>query len=771
MTKQIVNRYDGTCRCGANVPAGQGFAQLPRPKHEGGRWTTVCARCASGETPTPAPATVPVAERPSFPPTPEQANAAALFAEGNTIALQAGAGTGKTSTLVLIGKGTTRTGAYTAFNKAIVRDAAAKMPPNVACNTMHRLAYMQVGYLYRGRKGARMTGDTLARILGIDPFYYEGFDDAGAPARKVLQPRKLAGYVMLGIRSFCQSADREPTTAHIPYIDGIDLPRADGRRTYANNDKVRAHLAGALAKAWADILDRQGVLPFTPDNFLKIWELGVHGKPVIPGEFILFDEAQDADPVMLSVVEQQGKQVVFVGDSQQQIYDWRGAVNALDNIDATATAYLTHSFRFGQGIADVANTVLEHLPEAKLRLTGRGPESTIGRHETPDCVLTRTNAGAIGVVLEAIESGRSVHLVGGGGEVRSFALAAKALMEGKGTDHHDLACFDSWGEVKRYVDNDPQGGDLALMVKLIEDHGIDTILEAVANDTPEQDADVVVSTAHKAKGREWDVVRLHSDFTTARTDPSELRLLYVAATRARKHLDYAGCPLALYIIEGDEDPEPTSPPPSQSRGPIALGPATSPAEAPTEPQEAPGPEPVAESTGPALVAFQGATAVEPEPGPTVAEAAERGMTVSRTQGAAKMWLGRCKGPGCKHTVKIVARMVTENHRLIGFFDAQGERISLPPCPEHGKRPWLEELQVSATVEGERCNASCWNARSNHCECPCLGTNHGSGHAPAPVHGACAECGDPIEFHQGTGWIHVAGSYDHGAVARPGLVAL
>jgi len=94
--------------------------------------------------------------------------------------------------------------------------------------------------------------------------------------------------------------------------------------------------------------------------------------------------------------------------------------------------------------------------------------------------------------------------------------------------------------VQDYVDNDPQGSDLAGMVKLIDDHGVDVVLETVANSTPEHEADVVVSTAHKSKGREWPSVRIASDFPIEIREDAERRLMYVAATRAQVALDDAG---------------------------------------------------------------------------------------------------------------------------------------------------------------------------------------------------------------------------------------
>ena len=102
---------------------------------------------------------------------------------------------------------------------------------------------------------------------------------------------------------------------------------------WVENDALRKHLAGALTDAWADLNDVGGRLPFSHDHYLKMWQLS---GPTIPGDFILFDEAQDASPVMLDAVAQQAKrgaQLVFVGDTQQQIYEWRGAVNALASLE------------------------------------------------------------------------------------------------------------------------------------------------------------------------------------------------------------------------------------------------------------------------------------------------------------------------------------------------------------------------------------------------------------------------------------------------------
>lgn len=485
-----------------------------------------------------------------FTPTDEQTAALNQFRFGDHLAIEAGAGTGKTSTLQLIAESTTARGQYLAFNRAIVDEARRKMPDNVAASTAHGLAMRTVGRPYAPRlQSPRQRGDQVARQLGLDPMVI-----TYGKQRKVLQPAYLASLVQRTVKVFCTTADPVPDSRrHTPYVDGIDVPRSDGRRGYANNDRLREWIADAVTKAWADLqLVEGGKLRFEHDHYLKLWQLS---EPRLPVEFVLFDEAQDASPVMLDVVARQADhaQLVFVGDSQQAIYEFTGAVNALAKVPASHRVMLTQSFRFGEAIAHRANQVLLELA-APLRLKGLSSiASVVAPLSDPQCILTRTNATAVNHVLAAQKAGKHVHLMGGGTEVVAFAKAAGDLMAGRQTWHQELHCFQTWGEVQTYVEHDPQGSELALLVSLVDTYGVATIIEALDKMCPEIAADVVVSTAHKAKGREWDSVQLADDFPDPRqsfevmVDPGlaapELRLIYVACTRARLHLDLTRVPL------------------------------------------------------------------------------------------------------------------------------------------------------------------------------------------------------------------------------------
>lgn len=483
-------------------------------------------------------------------PTDEQAHVVDQFHAGDSMKVQARAGTGKTSTLLLVADSTRARGQYVAFNRAIVDEGKRRFGRNVAANTAHSLAYRAVGARYRDRLngGNRLAPSHQAELLGVAPVTTEG-----RGIRRRLTAGFVSGLVMRAVDEWCQTADPIPDTPdgwarYVPRVEGIDLPNSDGTPTHVANEALAAEIAPACERAWDDLCRPDGALRFAHGHYLKMWQLE---GPRLGADFILFDEAQDASPVMRAVVAaQRDAQVVWVGDDQQEIYAWAGAVNALAMIDAP-TAYLTRSFRFGPQIAEVANTVLELLGAHPGVVGDPGQPGLVDGIDEPAAILARTNATAIATVLAYQRAGVPVHLVGGADDVTRFSKSAAALMAGDPAYHPDLACFSTWGEVRDYVEHEPQGGELKLLVDLVTTFGPAAVIAAIDGSVPERAARVVVSTAHKAKGREWPSVQLAADLDPTSGDddeprapqPEELRLLYVAATRARLGLDPTAVPI------------------------------------------------------------------------------------------------------------------------------------------------------------------------------------------------------------------------------------
>lgn len=522
----------------------------PAPETVGNGWT-VGGKPLGGPSPLPAPSADGTVA--GYTPTEEQeAILAAARQPGLTcLVVAAGAGAGKTSTLKMLEETLPGRGQYTAFNSSLVAESRSKFK-RARCNTTHSLAFGAVGRRYAHRLGGqRILSSEVARILGITALTLEMPAEApGAPPRKkTLSPGNLASMVTGAIKRFCQSADAEVQLGHIRRPAGVDYA-VDGVTVYTNSDRVREYLLPFARAAWADLANPDGKLPFTHDCYVKVWQLGKgQDAPVISADYILLDESQDSAPVLLDIIKRQKALVVLVGDDNQRIYEWRGAVNAMAAFPNAPRRLLSQSFRFGQGVADVANSILAGLDEpTDLVMKGLAtvPSRVYLPDETPappaNCVLCRTNAAAVGTVLSAMGEGKRPHLIGGGAEVVKFVKAARDLQAGRGTSHPDLCCFESWTEVQAFV-KEEDGEDLKTMVKLIDEFRPEPILKALEGMPKEEDADLIVCTAHKSKGREWDVVRLAGDFPpVSKMDDADRRLLYVAATRARLGLDLSVCP-------------------------------------------------------------------------------------------------------------------------------------------------------------------------------------------------------------------------------------
>jgi hypothetical protein len=480
-------------------------------------------------------------------PTGEQQAVVDACTAGRTVVIEAGAGTGKTTTLRMAAEAMTgRRGLYLAYNRSTATSARAAFPGQVDCVTAHSLAYRAVGWQYASRLGgraSRMPAWAVANQLGI-----------GQPLplgdRLLLTPAHLARIALETVERYCYSADAVVSARHIPPVNGIDT---------ASFAELTWRIVPYAERAWADIRQPGGSLPFRHDHYLKMWQLST---PHIGVDYLMFDEAQDANPVIVAVVQgQRDTQAIVVGDSCQAIYGWRGAVDALASWPADRRLHLSQSFRFGDAVAAEANKWLDVL-DAPFRLSATPRiDSVVGAVISPRAIVCRTNAEALLQARAALDAGRRVALAGGGQEMRRLAQAALELQAAGRTNNVELAAFPSWHAVQAYVRTDAAGADLAASVRLIDKHGAIGVLRVISQLSEPGRAELTVSTAHRAKGLEWDSVLVASDFrepvrglssgpgasgsgsVASRapwTSRAEAMLAYVAVTRARAELDRSG---------------------------------------------------------------------------------------------------------------------------------------------------------------------------------------------------------------------------------------
>jgi hypothetical protein len=426
---------------------------------------------------------------------------------------------------------TNRTGIYLAFNTGIVADAADKFPSNVWCKTIHGLAKNATPVAYtanRDKMFSTLKSHHIITSLNLRPIeVMKGF---------LLQPRSLGFLIGKTIDTFLNSADRELNSEHIPLY---------GKLT-AVPDKYLEYLRQGLVhwanEIWKKMINPNDTTPLGHNGYLKMWALT---DPKLPFDFVLLDEAQDSNAVVLDLLQKQNIQVVYVGDKYQQIYAWRGAVNAMEKIKTPSTSQLSYSFRFGPNIAAVANHFLTLLGERNLVIGD--PRKTL----MPNCfvqnqtVLCRTNFGVMGELFSAVEAGKRPHIIGSTYDLKGLLMEVARLKNGEYSNHPDFIGFSNWDEVIEFSES-PEGEGLKSFVNMVKNYGDQELLKKLSFcHNNENTADVIISTVHKAKGREWDFVRLGNDFSKPKQDengfyqlnPEEVRLLYVAVTRGRVGVD------------------------------------------------------------------------------------------------------------------------------------------------------------------------------------------------------------------------------------------
>lgn len=433
------------------------------------------------------------------------------------------AGTGKTTTAV--GYAAARPQErllYVAFNKGIQLEAARRFGPNTRCQTTHSLAWQSVGRSY----GDRINRSW--RVLNV-------LNDSG------VQTFRQAAIAHSMLKKFFQSADTTITIKHASEAE-------DSFR--ARDDEIHD---GAIAarKVWERMLDRSDKATLPDDAYLKIWALG---NPKLNYDAIIFDEAQDANPVTAAVVSAQTHaKLLYIGDRHQSIYGFRGASNAMDDFgDRACQLHLSKTWRFGPAIAAHANALLREFKGEKVAITGMAAD---GRYKQDAQVtkLSRTNAQ---LFLDAAAlQGKGIHWIGG---IESYQinklLDAYRLFAGQRGEIQDqfLRYFSDWGAMLDYTEQS-QDPETRILAKLIDQYRHDTptlVADLRSNAVADSAAaSLVLTTAHKSKGLDWDHVEIAEDFEVlAKTEAAlakdplapipeqEINLLYVAVTRARQSI-------------------------------------------------------------------------------------------------------------------------------------------------------------------------------------------------------------------------------------------
>ncbi len=264
---------------------------------------------------------------------------------------------------------------------------------------------------------------------------------------------------------------------------------------------------------YVDQFKRSGQLDF-PEMLSLAREYVSNSRYTHPYTLILVDEFQDTSQasasLLLAMLQQAPACKLFaVGDDWQSIYRFAGADNRLFTdfsryFGATATNYLTASFRFNQGIADIAAQFVQQNPQ-QLRKQVRAQVRT-AQGVVVVCPY-RTNQEMHAVCEAAIAD---IQEVVGEGEVTVYVLARYR--------HQQPTALHTWQ--KRYAGLNIQFMTIHAAKGLEADYVLVLGLNAGRHAFPARIASDPLLQLVMPASESW-------------PDAEERRVLYVAITRAR----------------------------------------------------------------------------------------------------------------------------------------------------------------------------------------------------------------------------------------------
>ena len=474
----------------------------------------------------------------------------AIINSKGDIKINAVAGSGKTTTIIEYAKARPPQSKilYLAFNKSVKLEAikrfAAKGLQNVTVETAHSLAYKKI--VFQNQYKVRAQGYKTYEIADL-----LGLQGNGEKHHEYV----IANHINKFIALFCNSDI--PKVQEVNYLETISDAKA---KTFV---KTFYHFIETQTRQLLAKMDK-GEIEITHDFYLKKFQLQ---NPVLPYDYILFDEGQDASPAMLDIFLKQPAIKVIVGDTHQQIYSWRYAVNSLEKTNF-ATFNLSHSFRFGANIAKLATQILfykDAVTETKpITIKGLGTNNDT----KTKAVIGRTNLGLLLNAIEYVTEKKNVKYIYFEGNFSSYTYADEGAslydVLNLHNNKHSLirdALIKSMGSIKdleEYIEK-TEDAQLSMMLEIVKKYGNDiydiikTIKQKHIENDDKEKAEIVFSTVHRCKGMEYDAVHLVNDFITEdkverlahdfEKDEKklnklneEINLLYVAITRTKNTL-------------------------------------------------------------------------------------------------------------------------------------------------------------------------------------------------------------------------------------------
>lgn len=288
-------------------------------------------------------------------------------------------------------------------------------------------------------------------------------------------------------------------------------------------------------------LAQAGQIDFDDMVYLPLlWKLGLDTRAGL-----IVDEAQDLSPLNLALLQKTPGKKWFVGDPFQCIYQFRGALGQGLDFGRRPELPLTICWRCGREIIQEAQKWVGDIKARPGAPTGeviREARHVDWTREKPAALLARNNEDLVDIALALWKAGRPVYILG-----REFGRALiDALEDIPGDGQGLLGNIKTWAETK--ADKYPnQAGYFLGLGRILQAFWqafkgrkrMEQNIGVFFSDVPQPGA-WVLSTVHRAKGKEWNEVWILDWEGRPGAEPwaqeADRNLHYVAVTRARERL-------------------------------------------------------------------------------------------------------------------------------------------------------------------------------------------------------------------------------------------
>jgi len=460
--------------------------------------------------------------------------------------LEAVAGSGKTTTLIHATKLMKGSVFFGAFNKAIAEEIAHKTASNhnVCASTLHSAGYS----IWKSHVG-KCKVDSW-KVTNIFRELYS--------SEKELEfqycVRDLVSFAKQSALSAAVRDCPEYDSRWYEFIDRYSIATPDGE------DEQAVEMAKAVLEKSNEMKD---VVDFDDMIYLPV----LHSvRSATQYDWVLIDEAQDTNysrRKLSLLLLKSGGRLCAVGDRHQAIYGFTGAnSDALDLIRqevGAITLPLTVTYRCPHLVVEEARRYVSHISAFESNPVGlvkHLDQQALFMAAAGDAILCRVNAPLVDLVYKFIARG-----IGAKVEGREIGTNLKTLLK-KIPDYSSFRTFfhglEVWGdkEVEKLTSKghfvkarslEDKLYCLNIIANRAESMGLNSLSpkEAILREIDSLFGDnlsgvVILSSIHKAKGREWKNVYYLTTPTRKNLQDWELEqernLAYVAITRSMENL-------------------------------------------------------------------------------------------------------------------------------------------------------------------------------------------------------------------------------------------